>query len=203
MRILAVIAGAISLLSLAGCTGETSTPSGRVVSALREVGTAPLRRDAEAIARRVTTREIDGPTKIPENLWTDSIRKFRPEYIYWGSDRLTIVTGSSGRYENGIVVYFPSHPDDSLAPGDFAGGGSGRGDYKIEAGVYWFWQKIRSDAALRRKLQELETPTNGSPNNADAPNAAMAPSFHSEHDGRGVGELRRMRLSSDGVGSRG
>jgi len=38
------------------------------------------------------------------------------------------------------------------------------GDYKIEAGIYWFWQKIRSEAALRRKLQEMERQTNGSPN---------------------------------------
>jgi len=171
MRVLTAIAGAVSLLSLAGCTGETSTPSGRVVSALREVGAAPLRRDAEAVAGRVTTREMYGPTKIPENLWTDSIRKFRPEYIYWGSDSLTIVTSRSERYENGIVIFFPSHPDDSLAPGDFAGGGSGRGDYKVEAGVYWFWQKIRSDAALRRKLQKMEAPTNGSPNKITGANA--------------------------------
>lgn len=164
MRILTVLAGTISLLSLAGCTGETSTPPGRVVRALHEVGTASLRRDAEAVARRVTTHEFYGPTKIPENLWTDSIRKFRPEYIYWGSDGLTIVTSRSGRYENGIVVYFPSRPDASLAAGDFAGGGSGRADYKVEVGIYWFWQKIRSDAALKSKLQEMGTPTNGSPN---------------------------------------
>jgi len=164
MRILTIIAGALSFLSLAGCTGETSRPSGRVVSALREVGIAPLRRDAETMAGRVTTRETYGPTKIPENLWSDSIRKFRPEYVYWGSDSVRIVTSRSGRYENGIVVYFPSHSDDSLAPGDFAGGGSGRGVYKIEAGVYWFSQKIRSDAALRRKLGEIERKTNGTPN---------------------------------------
>ena len=29
------------------------------------------------------------------------------------------------------------------------------------------------------------------PNKADAPNAAMTPQFRSEHDGRGVGDLRR------------
>jgi hypothetical protein len=29
------------------------------------------------------------------------------------------------------------------------------------------------------------------PNNADAPNAAMALWFHSEHRGRGVGDLQR------------
>jgi hypothetical protein len=191
MRILAVIAGAISLLSWAGCTGETSTPPGRIVSVLREIGTAALRRDAEAVARRVTIREIDGPTKIPEQLWTDSIRRFGPEYIYWGSDSLTIVTSSSGRYENGIVVYFPSRPDDLLAPGDFAGGGSGRSDYKVEAGVYWFWQKIRFDAALRRKVQKLETTTNGPPNKAASLERRDGASVSADALWRGVGEPRR------------
>jgi len=33
------------------------------------------------------------------------------------------------------------------------------------------------------------TPTR--PNNADPPNAAMTPHFHSEHHWRGVGDLRR------------
>lgn len=162
--IVALVGGAISLFSLPGCTGETRTPSGRAVSTVSELGTAQLRRDAEAVAIRVTTQEVHGLTKIPENLWLDSFRKFRPEEIYWGSDRLTIVTSKTKRYENGIVVYFPSYPDDSLEPGDFVGGGSGRADYKIDSGVYWYWRKIRSDAAVKRKLQEMETQTNGLPN---------------------------------------
>ncbi|HSH92791.1 MAG TPA: hypothetical protein VK968_01460, partial [Roseimicrobium sp.] len=65
-----------------------------------------------------------------------------------------------GRYENGIIVYFPSHQDNSLAPGAFAGGGSGGEETKMEAGIYWFWRKIRSSAALRRKLMEQEGQTN-------------------------------------------
>jgi len=171
MHTLSLIAAAGILVAVTGCTGETSTPSDRVVTALREVGTAPLRRDAEAVAARVTTREANGPVKIPNALWTDAIRKFKPEYIYWGSDSLTIVTSRTERYENGIVVYFPSHPDDSLGPGENAGGGSGRADYKMDSGIYWFWQKKRSDAALRRKLDEMESQTNASPNKITGPNA--------------------------------
>lgn len=159
MRILTAITGALSLLSLAGCTGETITPSGLVLDTLHEVGGAPLRRDAEAIAAQFTTRDPFGPTKIPEALWTGAIRKFRPVYVYLRTDRLTIVTSSNGSYENGIDVCFPSQPDDRLASGEFAGGGSGRAEYKMEPGVYWFWAKIRSDVALRRKFQEPESQT--------------------------------------------
>ena len=157
MRVLTITITLLAAFGFIGCTGETSTPSGRVVMALREVGSPQLRRDAQAVAARVTVREPLWPTTIPDSLWTESIRKFRPVHVFLGSDNLMIVTRESGRYQNGIRVYFPSHPDNSLAAGEFAGGGSGGADYKMDAGVYWFWQKMRSDSALRGKMQEMKT----------------------------------------------
>jgi hypothetical protein len=157
MRVTCFKLAVLGALGFAGCTGETSTPAARVVTALREVGSPKLRRDAETVAARVRVHEQFGPTKIPDSLWTESIRSFSPVHVYWGSDHLTIVTRESGRYQNGIRVYFPLHPDDSLAAGAYAGGGSGGGDYEMEPGVYWFWQKIRSNAALLRKLQDAHT----------------------------------------------
>jgi hypothetical protein len=169
MRVLANTTALLTMLGFAGCTGETSAPSDRVLATIREVGGLHLRGDAEEVAARVTTRDLPGPTKIPEALWTESIRRFKPKHVFWGGDHLTIVTHESGRLSNGLRVYFASHPDDALSLGEFAGGGSGGEVYKVEAGIYWFWQKRRSDGALRLKIQEAEQEPDEQTNSAAAP----------------------------------
>lgn len=132
----------LGILSLIGCTAETDTPSRSVTVALQKVGGPQLRRDAELVAQKFKTQNVK-TTDIPETLWSESIRQFKPKLVSWRSDHLAIITKQIGRAQNGILVYFPSHPDDALRAGQFDGGGSGMAKYKIEAGIYWFWEKIR------------------------------------------------------------
>lgn len=50
----------------------------------------------------------------------------------------------------------------------------------VRTGVYWFWQKIHSDLALRNKAQELKRHTTGSPNQAAALDVGIRPLYQIE-----------------------
>ncbi len=113
------------------------------IEIISEIGDRQLRDDAIAVLNEFNKLENSGNYLIPETLWPNSIRKFRPVALRPYMFGLFVVQKESSRYQKGIYIITQAEKVN-----EHPGGGSGVSYERLTKGIFWTEIKVRSPAPV-------------------------------------------------------